>query len=74
MNGSSIKDVVKEKYGEAALRVNRGGSACCGAAAASGAGCDPINPISMIFPRQIKFLRQPCSLRWGAGIRPHWRN
>ena len=42
MNGASIKDVVKEKYGEAALRVNSGGSACCGAATASGAGCDPI--------------------------------
>jgi SAM-dependent methyltransferase len=42
MNDASIKEVVKEKYGEAALRVNRGGSACCGATAASGAGCDPI--------------------------------
>jgi len=34
--------VVKEKYGQAALRVNRGGSACCGATAASGLSCDPI--------------------------------
>jgi SAM-dependent methyltransferase len=42
MNGTSIKDVVKEKYGEAALRVNAGGSACCGAVSASGSGCDPI--------------------------------
>jgi arsenite methyltransferase len=42
MNSASIKDVVKQKYGEAALRVNRGGSSCCGAAAASGSGCDPI--------------------------------
>ena len=42
MNGSSIKDAVKEKYGQAALRVNRGGSACCGAAPVSGSGCDPI--------------------------------
>jgi len=42
MNSPSIKDVVKQKYGEAALRVNRGGSACCGATAASGTGCDPI--------------------------------
>jgi 2-polyprenyl-3-methyl-5-hydroxy-6-metoxy-1,4-benzoquinol methylase len=39
---TTIKDVVKEKYGQAALRVNRGGSACCGATAASGLGCDPI--------------------------------
>ncbi len=36
-----IKDVVKEKYGQAALRVTTGGSSCCGAAPAFGA-CDPI--------------------------------
>jgi arsenite methyltransferase len=37
-----IKDVVKEKYGQAALRVTTGGSSCCGATAASGLSCDPI--------------------------------
>src|SRR6202171_6826462 len=42
MNGASIKDGVKEKYGQAALRVNSGGSACCGAAGPRGPGCDPI--------------------------------
>ena len=42
MSATDIKDVVKEKYGQAALRVNRGGSACCGATAASALGCDPI--------------------------------
>lgn len=42
MNGESIREVVKEKYGEAALRVNTGGSACCGATAASSCGVDPI--------------------------------
>jgi arsenite methyltransferase len=42
MNGANIKDVVKEKYGQAALRVNSGGSACCGAAPAGGSGCNPI--------------------------------
>ena len=29
-----IKEVVKQKYGEAALRVHSGGSSCCGAGAA----------------------------------------
>jgi arsenite methyltransferase len=40
----NIKEVVKEKYGQAALRVTNktGGSSCCGAAAASGLSCDPI--------------------------------
>src|SRR5450631_887694 len=42
MASTDIKDVVKEKYGQAALRVKSGGSACCGATAASGLGCDPI--------------------------------
>jgi SAM-dependent methyltransferase len=37
-----IKEVVKEKYGQAALRVNAGGSSCCGAAAAVDGCCDPI--------------------------------
>jgi arsenite methyltransferase len=36
-----IKDVVREKYGQAALRVTTGGSSCCGATAAID-GCDPI--------------------------------
>ena len=36
-----IKDVVKEKYGQAALRVTTGGSSCCGASAFEGS-CDPI--------------------------------
>jgi len=39
---SDIKAVVKEKYGQAALRVKSGGSACCGAAPAGISGCDPI--------------------------------
>jgi len=38
---SNIKEVVKQKYGEAALRVKAGGSSCCGATAATGC-CDPI--------------------------------
>ncbi|HTW31706.1 MAG TPA: arsenite methyltransferase, partial [Candidatus Sulfotelmatobacter sp.] len=38
---ADIKEVVREKYGEAALRVKSGGSSCCGATANSGC-CDPI--------------------------------
>ncbi len=36
-----IKEVVKEKYGQAALRVKSGGSCCCGSAPAR-EFCDPI--------------------------------
>src|SRR5438874_6588757 len=42
MSSPDIKEVVKEKYGQAALRVTNGGSSCCGATASSGLGCDPI--------------------------------
>jgi ubiquinone/menaquinone biosynthesis C-methylase UbiE len=40
---ANIKEVVKEKYGQAALRVKSGGvSSCCGASAAKELCCDPI--------------------------------
>src|SRR3954462_1158198 len=39
---AALRDVVKAKYGEAALRVNGGGSSCCGASAALDGCCDPI--------------------------------
>ena len=42
MSTTDIKEVVREKYGQAALRVKSGGSTCCGAAPASGLSCDPI--------------------------------
>lgn len=40
-NNPDIKDVVKQKYGEAALRVKSGGSSCCGSSPKSGCA-DPI--------------------------------
>ena len=43
MSTTDIKDVVKEKYGQAALRVKTGGSTCCGATPATAENCcDPI--------------------------------
>ena len=41
MSTTDIKDVVKERYGQAALRVRAGGSSCCGATATTGCA-DPI--------------------------------
>jgi arsenite methyltransferase len=41
MSEPDIKEVVKQKYGEAALRVKSGGSSCCGTAASCGCS-DPI--------------------------------
>src|ERR1022692_3866452 len=42
MSAENIKEAVREKYGQAALRVHTGGSSCCGASAAVEGGCDPI--------------------------------
>src|ERR1700716_2773044 len=43
MSETNIKEVVKEKYGQAALRVGSGGSSCCGSGPATSSGCgDPI--------------------------------
>jgi len=43
MATEEIKDVVREKYGQAALRARTGaGSSCCGGSAALEACCDPI--------------------------------
>ncbi|MBI3669902.1 MAG: arsenite methyltransferase [Acidobacteria bacterium] len=41
MSERDIQEIVKEKYGQAALQVTRGGSACCGGAASTGQ-CDPV--------------------------------
>jgi SAM-dependent methyltransferase len=38
---AGMKEIVRQKYGEAALRVKSGGSSCCGATASTGC-CDPI--------------------------------
>jgi arsenite methyltransferase len=37
-----LKERVREKYGEAALRATTGGSSCCGSAPSSAGCCDPI--------------------------------
>jgi len=42
MNAENIKEVVREKYGQAALRIQTGDSSCCGASAALDGCCDPI--------------------------------
>ena len=41
MSETNTKETVKEKYGQAALRIHSGGSSCCGASSSSGCA-DPI--------------------------------
>jgi SAM-dependent methyltransferase len=42
MDNENIKEVVKEKYAQAAVRALSGKSSCCGTSPASINGCDPI--------------------------------
>ncbi len=43
MSTENVKEVVKERYGQAALRVLKGGSTCCGAAPSVDGCPDPIS-------------------------------
>jgi SAM-dependent methyltransferase len=42
MADTDIKEVVREKYGNAALQVKSGSKSCCGGVSASGLSCDPV--------------------------------
>lgn len=60
MDDTNIKDVVKEKYGQAALRATSGGSSCCGASATSGCA-DPITS-NLYEPLQIEGIPEEALL------------
>src|SRR5437764_9745044 len=59
--GTDIKELVKENYGQAALRVKGTGSSCCGATAASGFGCDPITS-NLYDPSQARQIPEDALL------------
>jgi len=56
-----IKEVVKRKYGEAALSVKSGGSACCGATPAADSCCDPITS-NLYDPSQARQIPEEALL------------
>ncbi len=73
MSSADIKEVVKEKYGQAALRVTSGGSSCCGATTSSGwVRSDHVQPLRR--SQADRFPKRRCSRRSAAAIRPRWRN
>ncbi|HKV23669.1 MAG TPA: arsenite methyltransferase [Candidatus Acidoferrum sp.] len=49
--GANIRELVREKYAEAARRTSTGGSSCCGSSPANGA-CDPITS-NLYDPNQV---------------------
>ena len=68
-----IKQVVKDKYGQAALRVTLGGSSCCGSNPATGYG-DPITSNLYDARKQARFQKKHCWPHSVVGIRPHLRS
>ena len=67
MSTQDIREVVKEKYGQAALRVKSGGSACCGASAAAARVATPLRPTSTTLLRRNKFLTEAMLASLGCG-------
>jgi arsenite methyltransferase len=56
-----LKDAVRQKYGEAALRVNTGGSSCCGTAPGTAGCADPITS-NLYDPGQASQIPQEAVL------------
>jgi len=56
-----VKEIVREKYGEAALRVQSGGSSCCGSAPRSKGCVDPIT-INLYDPTEIRQIPEEAVL------------
>lgn len=73
MDPQAIRELVKEKYGEAAARAKTGGSSCCGASPAL-MNVDPITSNLYSDQERQGSRRMPSQPRWAAGIPRHWLN
>ena len=58
---NGMKEIVKEKYGQAALRVTTGGSSCCGSTPSNPECWDPITS-NLYDPSQIKQIPEEALL------------
>ncbi len=67
MADENIKDVVREKYAQAAIRATSGGSACCGATAAGGISCDPITSNLYDVAQAQQLPKEALSASLGCG-------
>ena len=71
----NIKKVVKERYGQAALRVTTGGSSCCGAASALRERLSTPSPrTSTTRQRRVGFLTRQFLRPLAAEIQPPSRS
>ncbi len=74
MSTENIKEAVKEHYGQAALRVNAGGSACCGSGSAVEGCADPITSNLYDSSQASEIPQEALLASLGCGIPPRWPN
>ena len=68
MSTPNVKEVVREKYGQAALRVKSGaGNSCCGEPSALEASCDPITSNLYDAAQQIEVPDTAVKASFGCG-------
>ena len=68
MSTPNVKEVVREKYGQAALRVKSGaGNSCCGDLSALEASCDPITSNLYDAAQQIEVPDTAVKASFGCG-------
>ena len=68
MSTPNVKEVVREKYGQAALRVKSGaGNSCCGDPSALEASCDPITSNLYDAAQQIEVPDTAIKASFGCG-------
>jgi ubiquinone/menaquinone biosynthesis C-methylase UbiE len=65
MSDESVRDLVKQKYGQAALRVAAGEASCCGSASQS--DCDPITSNLYGSAETVDLPRQAVAASLGCG-------
>src|SRR6202795_3058460 len=61
IDDANIQEIVREKYGQAALRAGAGGSSCCGAAPGKESSCDPITS-NLYDPAQMEQVPEEALL------------
>ena len=69
MTDTSIKEIVREKYGEAARRATAGGSSCCGGASAIAGAKDPITSNLYEAAQTLGLPAAACRRRSAAATR-----
>ena len=66
MSDDGVRELVKQKYGQAALRVASGGASCCGSTT-SESGCDPVTSNLYAAAETEELPREAVAASLGCG-------